>query len=208
MRKCDGWLKLLDMIENYYNLLAPYYKLIYPDWDASVRHQAYLLDGIIREYFGEQALTILDAACGIGTQSIGLAQLGYQVTASDLSPAEIEQARAEALRMGVEINFHVADMRTVWETYQQQFDVVIACDNAVPHLLNDDEILLVFKQFYLCAVPGGGCIITVRDYAQLERKDQITQMAPRLVHHTDSGQIVMFDLWHFDGDTYEFTTYT
>jgi hypothetical protein len=47
----------------------------------------------------------------------------------------------------------------------------------------------------------------VRDYAQLERKDKHKQMYPRLVHPTDSGQIVMFDVWDFDGYYYEITTY-
>jgi SAM-dependent methyltransferase len=195
------------MKETYYNRLAPYYKFIYPNWDQSVQRQAEALDGVIKEFIGETCNTVLDVACGIGTQSIGLAKLGYHVTASDLSSAEVEQARQEALRHGVQIEFHVVDMRHVWETYQRQFDVVIACDNSVPHLLSNDGILLAFRQFYQCTRSGGCCIITVRDYAQLERKDQHKQMYPRLVHPTDRGQIVMFDVWDFDGDYYEITTY-
>jgi len=195
------------MTEAYYNGLARYYKFIYPDWDKSVHRQAQILDGIIREFIGKTANTILDVACGIGTQSIGLAKVGYKVTSSDLAAAEVEQARQEALRYGVQIEFQVVDMRQVWETYQKQFDIVIACDNSVPHLLNDGEILMAFRQFYKCTKSSGYCIITVRDYAQLERKDKQKQMYPRLVHQTDHGQVVMFDVWDFDGDYYEITTY-
>lgn len=195
------------MTETYYNRLAPYYKFIYADWDKSLQRQAEVLDSIIREFVGENSNTVLDVACGIGTQSIGLAKLGYQLTASDLSPAEVEQARQEASRHGVQIEFQIADMRKVWEIYQKQFDVVIACDNAVPHLLNDREILSAFQQFYKCTKPGGCCIITVRDYAQMERKDKQKQMYPRLIHPTNNGQVVIFDVWDFDGDYYEITTY-
>lgn len=195
------------MTENYYNSLAPYYKFIYQNWDVSVQRQAEELDGVIRDFIGEKPKIVLDVACGIGTQSIGLAHLGYQVTSSDLSSAEVEQARKEALRYGVQIEFQVVDMRQVWEIYQRQFDVVIACDNSIPHLLSDAEILLAFKQFYQCTRSGGCCIITVRDYHQFERKNMQKQMSPRLVHQTDVGQIVMFDVWDFDGDTYEITTY-
>lgn len=195
------------MTKDYYNGLAPYYKFIYPDWEKSVKRQAEALDSVIKEFAGESAQTILDAACGIGTQSIGLAKLGYQVTASDLSAAEVDQARQEASRQGVQVAFRVADMRQVWEIYRREFDAVIACDNSVPHLLGEDEILSAFRQFYQCTKPGGCCIITVRDYAQMERKDQQNQMVPRLIHQTENGQILMFDVWDFKGDTYELTTY-
>ena len=195
------------MTEAYYNNLAPYYKFIYPNWDASVQRQAGALDSVIREFVSEAASTVLDATCGIGTQSIGLAKLGYHVTASDLSSAEVEQARREAARHNVQIEFQVADMRQVWETHQKEFDVVIACDNSVPHLLTNEEILLAFRQFFKCTKSGGCCIITVRDYTQLERSGKRKEMYPRLVHQTDGGQIVMFDVWDFDGDYYEITSY-
>jgi len=85
------------MVEAYYDKLAPYYKYIYADWEKSVEVQAAALDEVIREFFGTQAYTVLDAACGIGTQSIGLAKLGYKVTGSDISPGAIPIANQEAL---------------------------------------------------------------------------------------------------------------
>lgn len=195
------------MIENYYNDLTPYYKLIYPDWEASIKRQAAVLDSVIREFFGPAANRILDAACGIGTQSIGLAQLGYAVTASDISPAAIGQARQEAAQRALKIEFSVTDMRQLWSAQQKQFDVVIACDNAIPHLLTDDDILQAFAQFYQCVHAGGGTIITVRDYAQLQCDRSRQQLNPRLVHPTPEGRLIMFDLWEFDGRHYEITTY-
>jgi SAM-dependent methyltransferase len=195
------------MTEGYYNHLAPYYKYIYPDWNQSVERQAEILDSIIREFGDEGFKSVLDVACGIGTQSIGLAKLGYHVTASDLSSGEIEQAQQESLRQGVDIDFQAADMRQAWNIHQKEFDVVMACDNSVPHLLDDDEILLAFRQFYQCTKPDGVCIITVRDYAKMDRKDRQKKMYPRLVHQTENGQIVMFDVWDFEGNHYEITTY-
>jgi SAM-dependent methyltransferase len=194
------------MIDDYYNQLAPYYKLMHHDWNASVDRQATILDGVIREFFGPNVHNILDAACGIGTQSIGLAQLGYQVTASDISPNEIAQAQAEAARRGLQIAFGIADMRQLTQSYSQPFDVVIACDNAVPHLLSDAEIGQAFEQFYQCTTPDGGCILSVRDYASMERGGK--QLYPRHVHETGKGCVILFDLWEFDGeDFYDFTTY-
>jgi SAM-dependent methyltransferase len=193
------------MLETYYDNLAPYYKLLYADWEASIKRQADVLDDVIREFIGLKARTVLDAACGIGTQSFGLARLGYQVTASDISEGEIAQAQSEAEARNLEIAFEVADMRELWQVHQQQFDVVLACDNAVPHLLSDAEILVAFEQFYRCLKPGGGCLLSVRDYAALKQGG--FQFYPRIVHQTDSGQVVIFDVWTFAGDFYDMTTY-
>ncbi len=187
----------------YYDAFTPYYKYVYADWDASVKRQAAALDGVIREYFGDEARRVLDAACGIGTQAIGLAELGYAVTASDLSAAEIDRARIEADRFGVSIEFGVADMRNLGSMAHQPFDVVIACDNAIPHLLSDDDILAAFRQFHEHARLG--CIISVRDYAAMDLTGH--QFYPRQVHQVGETRLVLFDVWDFDGDYYDMTTY-
>lgn len=193
------------MIESFYDQLSPYYKYIFQDWNASVDRQATLLDGVIQEYFNGKVHSILDAACGIGTQTFGLAQKGYKLTASDISSGEIEKARLEAQRRNLDIDFQVADMRNLAGKIQKKFDLVIACDNAVPHLLSDDEILQAFMQFEQVVSESGGCIISVRDYDALERGGR--KLFPRVVHDVPQGKIVVFDCWEFDGDFYDITMY-
>ncbi len=195
------------MVEAYYDKLAPYYKYIYPDWERSVEYQAAALDEVIREFFGTQASTVLDAACGIGTQSIGLAKLGYKVTGYDLSSGAIQIAKQEALSRNLLIDFYVADMRQAEQVNQSQFDLILACDNSIPHLLSEEEILDVFRGFYQAAAEGGGCLISVRDYELLECEDKETRLVPRRVHPTSKGKIILFDTWEFEGDYYEITTY-
>lgn len=193
------------MIESFYDRLSPYYKYIFQDWNASVERHAAILDEVIHDYYGDRIHTILDAACGVGTQTIGLAEKGYQLTASDISAGEIERARSEAANRKLAIDFHVADMRSLQQTFQSKFDLVIACDNAIPHLLSDDEILQAFRQFYQVTSDTGGCIISVRDYESLERGGR--RLYPRLVHEIPQGKIVIFDCWDFDGDFYDITMY-
>ena len=82
---------------------------------------------------------------------------------------------------------------------------MIACDNAIPHLLSDEEILQALREFHLCMTPAGGCLISVRDYANMERSGQ--KMNSSTVHATEDGKLLLFDLWEFDGDFYDFTTY-
>ena len=66
-------------VEAFYDGLAPIYHLIYPDWEASIQRQAGALDSLIREHWGEGKLRILDVACGIGTQALGLAGPNWEV---------------------------------------------------------------------------------------------------------------------------------
>lgn len=193
------------MIESFYDQLSPYYKYIFQDWNASIERHAGILDGVIREYFGDGIHTILDAACGIGTQTIGLAQKGYQLTASDISAGELEKAHLEAAARNLNIDFHLADMRIIGRTFQTRFDLVIACDNAIPHLLSDAEILQAFRQFYQVTSDTGGCIISVRDYESMERGGR--KLHPRQVHEIPEGKIIVFDCWEFDGDFYDITMY-
>jgi len=195
------------MLENFYNQLAPFYKYLYPDWEESLVRQAVILDGVIREYFGDKVNIIRDVACGIGTQSLGLADLGYQVTGSDLSPGEIQIAKREARSRNLDIDFSVTDMREIEKFLQAPVDLIIACDNAIPHLLSKEEILDTFTGFYNCIVSGGGCIITVRDYAAISRKKTETRLVPRRAQVIKGGRIIIFDLWEFDGDIYDLTIY-
>ncbi len=80
----------------FYDELCCYYHLIFADWQTSIDRQAGALDSVIRSEGGPELHTILDCSCGIGTQSLGLVARGYEVTASDLSPAAVARARLEA----------------------------------------------------------------------------------------------------------------
>jgi SAM-dependent methyltransferase len=193
------------IVEDFYDRLAPFYHLIYPDWEASIRRQAADLDGILREHWGAGRLAILDLACGIGTQALGLAALGHTVTGSDLSAPAIARAEREAEKRSLRIDFSVADMRSAWSHHQKQFDVVIACDNAVPHLLTDDDLLAAFEQMFACARSGGGCLVTVRDYDKEERAG--VQVKPYGVRVEGDARYLVFQVWEFHGLIYDLAMY-
>jgi len=191
--------------QDFYAALTPFYHLIYPNWEESVGHQAALLDALIRDYWGHRVQAILDVACGIGTQSLGLAQLGYQLTASDLSSEAVTRAGAEADKRQLHIRFSVADMREAFQHHAQQFDLVIACDNAVPHLLSDDEISVALQQFYACTRPGGGCILSVRDYAK--ERGTGCEVRPYGVRDHEGKRYLVFQVWDWQDMHYDVAMY-
>ena len=185
----------------FYDSLAPLYHLVYPDWEHSLESQSAALAAIIHRRWGESIRTILDVSCGIGTQAIGLARLGYDATGSDLSSRAIERAVAEAHRHQVATPFSVCDMRNAHAHHQKQFDLVISCDNSITHLLSVDEIKRALDQIYLCTRPGGGCLLTVRDYDKEERGTGIIK--PYGVRASGDSRYIVFQVWDFTGDIYD-----
>jgi SAM-dependent methyltransferase len=192
-------------IEAFYDQLAEDYPLIYADWGASVKEQATALNVVMRNHTSGAVTTVLDAACGIGTQAIGLAELGYRVTASDISQASLDKAAGETQRRGLKITYLKSDMRHVDQQVGGGFDVVLACDNALPHLLSETDILQALTAFHRSLRPGGLAVISARDYAGLPREGHIIH--PRHVHMDGKRKQILFDVWDFDGEFYDLTLY-
>lgn len=191
---------------SFYDQLSPYYHLIFHDnMNAAIERQSNRLADVIGDMWGGNVRSILDVSCGIGTQAIGLAMKGFDVTASDLSEGAILRAEKEAEKRGVSIDFSVADMRYVHEKNTSLFDLVISCDNSVPHLLSDEDILQAFRSFYSCTRPGGGCLISVRDYNAEERGQGIIKSYG--IREVDNYKYFLFQVWDFNGDLYDLSFY-
>ncbi len=182
-----------DQVRAFYDQLADSYHLIFADWRASVERQAVVLDRLIREELGARPHAILDCACGIGTQAIGLALLGHRVHATDLSPAAVARAEREAASAGTSLSFGVADLRELNSRVPGTFDVVLACDNALPHLLRDDELRLAVANMAAKLRPGGLFLTSIRDYDRLVQERPRTE-GPRVVDDPD-GRRVAFQVW-------------
>jgi len=188
-----------------YDEIASLYHLVYEDWEGSVRRQAEALDGIVRERIGAGPHAVLDASCGIGTQTIGLAALGHQLTASDLSEASVARARVETQARGLDVAFEVRDMRECDRGREAAFDVVLSADNSVPHLLTRADVLSAFRAFYNAARPGGITLVSVRDYQAEDLRD--AQMRPYGIRETPAGRALVFQTWDVDGEHYDVTMY-
>jgi SAM-dependent methyltransferase len=185
---------------DFYDELAPLYHLIHQDWDASIRRQGEQLTALIKAEW-PKSKRVLDVSCGIGTQAIGLAQHSYSVVGSDISGNAVVRAEQEARARGAKVLFAVCDMRQAHRHHGSGFDVVISCDNSLPHLLTDDDLLLALKEMLACLSAGGGCIISVRDYETEEHGTNIVK--PYGVRTERGKRYLIFQVWDFDGEQYD-----
>nr|WP_043666079.1 class I SAM-dependent methyltransferase [Streptomyces xylophagus] len=193
---------IVPSVRDFYDGLAADYHLIFPDWDASMARQAEALDGLVRARLGAGPHRVLDCSCGIGTQAIGLAAVGHGVIGSDLSPAAVTRAAAEAAARGIGLPVTVADMRTL-PFRASAFDVVVCADNSLPHLLTPDDVRAALVGMRRVLRDDGLLVLSVRDYDEI-RAGRPASAAPQ-VSTTGQGRVVTFQLWHWheDGERYD-----
>lgn len=188
----------------FYDDLAPDYHLIFADWDAAIARQGSTFGTLIHETWPGHR-SVLDVSCGIGTQSIGLARNGFWVKGSDVSAGAIERARSEAAARNLVIEFSVCDMRNAFGCHGGGFDIVLSADNSIPHLLDDHEILRALESMFACLKPGGGLLLTVRDYAKEARGRDIVK--PYGARVENGKRLLAVQVWDFTGDLYDLTLY-
>lgn len=75
------------------------------------------------------------------------------------------------------------------------FDIVMSCDNSMPHLQTDEDLLTTFRQMAACLRPGGGCVVSVRDYAKEERGSNLVKHYGARVEN--GLRHVLFQVWDF-----------
>lgn len=185
---------------DFYDALSPFYHdNMGWDWDSAMRREGILLGHFIgRQSSGGGPCAVLDCACGIGTQAIGLALQGHRVHGTDLSPVAVDCARSEAERLGVEVTFDIADFRNLGETVTERFDVVLACDNSIAHCLADDDLVRAAASMKSRLLADGLLALSVRDY------DALVEDRPRFhnehVQDRHDGRRVVFQVWDWEQD--------
>jgi SAM-dependent methyltransferase len=118
-------------------------------WTLDIKNQSWVEDTPNQVNFIIKTLQlngnekILDLACGFGRHSLLLAKLGYDVTGVDITKDYIADAKNEAQKMGLKINFICDDIRNI--NFSEKFDVVLnLADGAIGYLENDEENLKIF----------------------------------------------------------------
>jgi glycine/sarcosine N-methyltransferase len=180
----------------FYDELADDCHLIFADWDESIDRQARVITGLLRGC-GLTAGRVLDASCGIGTQAIGLAKSGFEVTATDISEASVARCAREASQRGLNIRTGVADLRSLHLDVAGPFDAVVSFDNALPHLLDDADLVAAASAMRRVLRPGGVLLASIRDYDALLQERPHGDLPRRI--KTDVGERIVFQVWDWHG---------
>src|SRR3954454_9939369 len=126
----------------------------YDRWVAAILEIAGALGGRGRD--------ALDAACGTGNSARPLIARGLRVSACDLSPGMVAEARRklpDPRRVGV------ADMRTL--DLARRFDLVTCLDDGVNYLLGEDDLRAGLAGLTRSLRPGGLLVFDVNTLGTL-----------------------------------------
>jgi SAM-dependent methyltransferase len=198
---------MAEDVKRFYDRLAANYHLIFEDWDASIRRQGAALGAILERECGTAGtVRMLDCACGIGTQVLGLAGRGFRTTGCDLSPCSVERARVEADKRGLNAQLFVADMLDLTVIPSGDFDAVVCMDNALPHLECTEQLLQALSQIRGKLRAGAVFMASIRDYDSLIQERPLVQ-GPAF--YTDQGKRrIVHQVWDWiDGRRYAFHLY-
>lgn len=195
----------MSIVENFYDNIATHYDKLFLDWQATTKEQAEILDKIFKNNGFDNTAKILDCACGIGTQSIGIAKLGYDVTASDISKGELQEAEKRANENNVNIIFKEANFCALSDTFMDKYDIIIAMDNALPHMLKSSDLESAIKSIVNQIKENGIFVASIRDYDSLLLEKPT--YSPPYIHKTDKGQRVSFQTWVWNEENYQLTQY-
>ena len=195
----------MSITQTFYDNMAAQYDKLFLDWEAITQEQAIILNKIITDYGFDTSAHVLDCACGIGTQSIGLAALGYNVTSSDISDGELAEAKVRAEKNGIQIRFEHADFCALSDAFSEQFDIIVAMDNAVPHMLTSEKLNAAVHSITGQIREDGIFVASIRDYDSL--LEEKPPYSPPYIHKTEKGQRVSFQTWTWNDDNYNLVQY-
>lgn len=129
-----------------------------PDFFERLGSGDVLLDEEVVDLAGDVAdLDLLDTCCASDAmQAFSWANLGARVTACDIAPTAIETARKNALCLGLDVKFHVADAQTLEPISDESQDLVFAT-----YLGWFEDIDLAVRTWVRVLRPGGRLLIDI-----------------------------------------------
>jgi glycine/sarcosine N-methyltransferase len=181
-----------------YDRIARYYRLLYADWEQSAARQSTAIGTLLAKHGVAPGASVLDCSCGIGTQALGLASLGYLMECSDPSGREVAELKREARRRQLALSARVCGFADLQRVFNAKFAAVISCDNSIPHILTPEGLREAARQMYGLLENNGVILISTRDYDSILLEKPASTGIVR--HDTRHGVRTTFQLWTWDAN--------
>jgi SAM-dependent methyltransferase len=158
-----------------YGTLAEVYDFLVPEALLSPEGSAAAFDDLLAGL--APGARVLDCACGTGTLAVGLALRGFDVTASDASPAMVARTRALAAERDVPLDVAT---RAWAELGGEPFEAVLCVGNSLTHAGGRAGRLSALDGMRRVLRDGGLLAITSRNWERpQEGEDEVVERGGR-----------------------------
>ncbi|NBJ88066.1 class I SAM-dependent methyltransferase [Acutalibacter sp. 1XD8-36] len=146
---------------------------------------------------GKDIKSLLDVSIGSGSATLPLADLGVNLSGSDLSEKMLANCKRKAEARDFPIELKCCDFRNVSEHFEGPFDCVASTGNSLPYVSNDD-LLKTLEQMDSLVKPGGYIYFEIRNWDKiLEDKKRLFPYAPFFDGDT---RINLTQIWDYNSD--------
>jgi len=147
---------------------------------------------------GKDIHSILDCSFGTGCLTFCLAELGYQVSGSDISAPMLEQAAKKARAKGLPVDLTECDFRKLSRHFDKKFDCVMSTGSALAHVSNTD-VIKTLHEMDQCLKPGGYLYYDSRNWdSALQSKERFWSAQP--FYRQDGVRIGYMQAWDYHDD--------
>jgi len=150
-----------------YERLAPYYDRLTADVDYKAWADYY------ERFFDRSRLpirTVLDLACGTGTLTCLLAERGYEMIGTDLSPEMLAEAAEKARAVQGERPIFLNQSMPELDLYGT-IDACVCCLDSVNYVTRPKDLQRAFERVHLFLMPGGLFLFDVNSPEKLRGLD-------------------------------------
>lgn len=140
---------------------------IFISWEARLQREGPFLKKLFEE---NGVRSVLDTACGTGMHALLFAKWGLKVVGTDLSAEMIKQA--ELNKKDYDLRFFQAGFTELTEFFPEPFDAVTCLGNSLPHVANEDELLVSLANMYAVLKPGGVIVLHNNNYDRILGKKE------------------------------------
>ncbi|QUM76162.1 class I SAM-dependent methyltransferase [Moritella sp. 24] len=157
---------MVSVEEHYESLLSDVYTWLMGGFDEAKRSNLVFFQN--RNITPSSSGIAFDLGAGSGFQSIPLAELGFNVTAIDLSPKLLDELRSNSNNKSlVTINDDILNFRDHLST---NCELIVCMTDTITHLKSKNDALTIFQNSFSSLEDGGKLILTFRDLST-ELKD-------------------------------------
>jgi SAM-dependent methyltransferase len=174
---------------------VPVFDALFDDPDALTQLEADALEVV---WGGLGVRSVLDCAAGTGIQALGLAERGYEVAASDISPLMLEALREKAEARGVSVVTRRQDFRNLRAWEGRRFDAVVCGGGSITLVPTIEDVRRALRRMVQLVRTGAGVVVVgLHDYSH--ERDRAREFVLRRPYSKERNDFA-FDVRLFDDE--------